>query len=132
MLKMSVLLVCLNLSLSFKALAADKLVLDLDLDQDLLSLSHNIDNFLFSPTRNYAGSEVRIINDISVYEALKNHLVASALVRIDGKVVGVATEQELLYVDSDSGRTLANSMWLIRLNEPGMQGFLAVNQIEDG
>jgi len=132
MLKMSVLIVCLNLLLSFKALAADKLVLDLDLDKDLLSLSHNIDKFLFPATRNYAGSEERIINDISVYEALKNHLVATALVRINGKVVGMATEQELLYVDRDSGRILANSMWLIRLNEPGLQGFLAVNQIEDG
>lgn len=131
MLKISVLLVCVNFILSLNALAADKLILDLDLDRDLLSLSHNIDQFLFPATRNFAESKDRIINDISVHEVLQNHLVATALVRIDGKVVGMATEQELLYLDHDSGRTLANSMWLIRLNEPGLQGFLVVNQIED-
>jgi hypothetical protein len=129
--RMSGLLVCLNVFLCLNALAADKLVLDLDLDQDLLSLSHNVDGFLFPVTRNYAESDEQVINDISVHDVLKNHLIASALVRIDGKVVGMATEQELIYVDHDSGRPLANSMWLIRLNEPGLQGFLVVNQIED-
>jgi hypothetical protein len=112
-------------------LAADKLVLDLDLDQDLISLSHHVNGFLFLPTKNYAASQDRVINDISMHEVLQNHLVATALVRIDGKVVGLATEQELLYEDPISGRKLANSMWLIRLNEPGLQGFLVVNQIED-
>ncbi len=126
-----VLLVCLNPFLCSIVLAADKLVLDLDLDEDLISLSHNIDHFLFPPTRNYAVSQELVINDMSIHEGLQNHLVATALVRMDGKVVGMATEQELLYTDPESGRKLANSMWLIRLNEPGLQGFITVNQIED-
>ena len=36
------------------AQAADKLVLDLDMDRDLISLAHNIDNFLFKPTMNFS------------------------------------------------------------------------------
>lgn len=124
-------LACLAFFFSYSVPAADKLVLNLDLDRDLMSMAHNVDNFLFSPTRNYMESGGRVINDISGIDVLKNHLVATALVRIDDKVVGMATEQELLYIDSDTGRKLANSMWLIRLNVPGLQGFLVVNQIED-
>ncbi len=125
------LLVCLNFILGPVALAADKLVLDLEMDKDLLSLSHNIDNFLFSPTKNYLEPGIQVINDLSMYDVLKNQLVATALVRINGKVVGIATEQEVLFADPESGHPLANSMWMLRLNEPGLQGFLVVNQIED-
>jgi len=130
-LKIGVLSMCLNLCLCSEVLAADKLVLDLDMDKDLLSMSHNIENFLFPATRNFSASSEHVINDISGQEVLRNHLVATATLRMDGEVVGMATEQELLYIDPDSGRKLANSMWLIRLNKPGLKGFLVVNQIED-
>ncbi len=81
--KIAVLLVCLNFILGPVALAADKLVLDLEMDRDLLSLSHNIDNFLFSPSKNYVEPDTQVINDLSMYDVLKNQLVATALVRIE-------------------------------------------------
>ena len=126
------------------AQSAERLVLDLDLDRGPMSMSHNIENFLFAPTRNYAapepdpasrreaGGRAGVVNDMTVHDALKDHLVVSALVKMDGKVVGMATEQEYFLVDPATGRRVANSMWLIRLNAPGLAGFLVINQLENG
>ena len=111
--------------------AADKLVLDLDLDADLLSLTHHVDNFLFTPTLNFSLHVAGNLSDNIKVDALKNHLVASSLVRINGEIAGVATEQELLVFDEATGRKYAESAWLITLNYPGASGFIAVKQQEE-
>lgn len=110
--------------------AEDKLVLDLDLESDLLSLSHNIDNFLFAPTRNYQGDANKDINNMK-YSSLKDHLAATALVRLRGEVVGFATEQEIVYKDEGTQLPMASSMWMFRLNYPGLTGFMVVEQREN-
>ncbi|NOX70853.1 MAG: hypothetical protein GXP15_16860 [Gammaproteobacteria bacterium] len=112
--------------------AADKLVLDLELDRSPISMSHNVDGFLFAPTRNYADGIPEVVNDMTVHDALKNHLVVTAFVKMGGNVVGIATEQEYFLIDPATEKLVANSMWLIRLNAPGLSGFLVVNQIESG
>jgi len=124
--------IVVNVLLCASAVAADRLVLDLDLDRGPLSMSHNVDGFLFAPTRNYADGDDNVVNDMTVHDALKDHLVVTAFVKIDDNVVGIATEQEYFLIDPDSGKLVANSMWLIRLNAPGLSGFLVVNQIESG
>jgi len=111
-------------------LADEKLVLEFDLENDVLSMSHNVPNFLFEPTRNYSGDSDVNINDIS-YPALANHLVVTGLVRIDNEVVGIVTEQEIIYIDAITQKPMAESMWLIRLNAPGITGFMSVLQKED-
>jgi hypothetical protein len=111
--------------------AAEKLVLDLDLDSDLVSLTYNIENFLFKPTMNFSPDLAGNLSDRLKAEPLKNHLVATALVRINGEIAGVATEQEMLTVDEASGHPIAESAWLITLNYPGASGVLAVKQQED-
>jgi hypothetical protein len=110
--------------------ADDKLILELDLEADLLSLSHNIENFLFSPTRNYQGDGNKDINNMK-YPSLKNYLAATGLVRLKGEVIGFATEQEIVYKDSETQLPMAHSMWMLTLNHPGLIGFLAVEQKED-
>jgi len=116
---------------SLPVAAADKLVLDLDLDGDLLSLSHHVDNFLFTPTMNFSLHVAGNLSDNIKVDALKNHLVASSLVRINGEIAGVATEQEVLVFDEATGRKYAESAWLIMLNYPGATGFIAVKQQEE-
>ena len=111
--------------------AADKLVLDLSLDTDVLSLSHHIDGFLFKPTLNFSANVAGDLSEKMKVDALKNHLVATALVRINGEIAGVATEQEVLVVDEQTGHQYAESAWLIMLNYPGKSGFMAVKQQED-
>jgi hypothetical protein len=111
--------------------AADRLVLDLDIDQDLVSLAHNIDGFLFNPTMNFSPDLAGNLASRFINENLKGYLSATALVRIDGKVAGFATEQEVLVSDPGSGHPVAESAWLITLNYPGATGFLAVKQTED-
>jgi hypothetical protein len=123
--------ICACLLISAQLFAADRLVLDLDLEEDLLSTSHNIDNFLFPATKNYSPFTERNLNEAFDKEILRDHLIASGLVRIDGEVVGFATEQEVVSVDSDRGIPIAHSAWLILLNKPGLTGFIAVHQTED-
>ncbi len=111
--------------------AAENLVLDLDTDVDLVSMTHNIDGFLFKPTMNFsadiAGNLSTRFND----EHLKGYLAATAVVRLNGEVAGFATEQEVLTVDAESGHPMAKSAWLITLNYPGASGVLAATQEED-
>lgn len=111
--------------------AADKLVLDLDLDRDVMSLNHHVDNFIFKPTMNFSMDVAGNLSELMKVDPLKNHLIATALVRINGAIAGVATEQEVLILDDSSGKKIAESAWLIMLNYPGKTGFLAVKQQED-
>jgi hypothetical protein len=111
--------------------AAEKLVIDLEMDSDLLSLSHNIDGFVFPSTMNFSANRGGNINDLFMDDSLKNNLAATALVRIDGEIAGYATEQESLVTDSESGHPIAESAWLITLTYPGLSGVLAVTQQED-
>ncbi len=124
-------LMVLLMTFSFNTQAADsdKLVLEVDLENDSLSLSHNIDNFFFTPTKNTGEGSDKNLNNLK-YTPLKNHLVATALVRMDGKVVGVATETEIVYLD-DPKNLRAHSMWSIKLNAPGLEGFISTEQTED-
>ncbi len=111
--------------------AADKLVLDLDMDTDLMSMSHHVDGFLFKPTMNFSANVGGNLSEIMKIDSMKNRLIATALVRINGKVAGVATEQEVLVFDDKTGKKKAESAWLIMLSYPGKSGFLAVKQQED-
>jgi hypothetical protein len=113
------------------AQAADKLVIDMDMDADLVSLAHNIDAFLFTPTMNFSADVPGNLAGRFVAEPLKNNLSATALVKINGKLAGYATEQEYLGTDPASGKLFAESAWLITLNYPGASGFIAVKQRED-
>jgi len=110
---------------------AEQLVLDLDMDDGLLYLAHNIENFLFDGTASYsediAGNLSRRIEN----ETLSNYLVATALVSLDGEVIGMATEQEYVYIDEATGTPFAQSAWLISLNHPGLSGVLALQQTEN-
>ncbi len=112
--------------------AENELVLVMDTEKDLLSLSHNIEQFLFAPTRNYPAGSKENINTMQAYPELANNLSVTGLLRIDGEVVGFATEQEVLSLDPSSQRPVADSLWVIRLNRPDLQGFIAVLQREDG
>ena len=116
---------------TFGAQAAEKLVLDLDFDSDLLSFSHNIDGLPLKATMNFSATRAGNINENFLADALKNHLAATVLVRIDGEIAGFATEQEVLVTDAVSGETVAESAWLITLNYPGASGFMAVSQHEN-
>jgi hypothetical protein len=100
------------------ASAAEKLVLELDLDRDLLSLSHNIDRFPFAPTMNFSPDVAGNLSDPVKVEALQHHLLASSLVRIDGEIAGFATEQESVQTDPATGKLYAESAWLITLHHP--------------
>ena len=111
--------------------AVEKLVLDMEADTDLVSMVHNIDGFLFKPTMNFSADIAGNLSDRFKVESLKNHLVATALVRINGELAGFATEQEMIAVNQESGHPMAESAWLITLNYPGATGFLAVKQQED-
>jgi len=113
------------------AQAAEKLVLDLEMDSDLISLTHNIDGFLFTPTMNFSANMAGNLSERFVDDSLKNHLAATALVRINDEIAGYATEQEVLVADSETGHPMAESAWLITLNYPGATGVIAVKQQED-
>lgn len=117
--------------------AADKLVLNHDLEQDLISLSHDIHNpvfdaFSISPTVNRSRLGDHDLNEAFSAGALPLHLAVTGLVRIDGEIAGFATEQEVIAVDPETGDPYAESAWLMTLNRPGLKGFLAVKQREDG
>jgi hypothetical protein len=111
--------------------AADKLVLDVDIDTDLLSLTHHIERFPFRPTLNFALDQAGNVSDRFATDVLKNHLATTVLVRIDGEVAGFATEQETVGQPSADGKLYAESAWLITLNHPRAKGMLAVRQREN-
>lgn len=125
------LMILLALSTATPAGAAETLVIDLEMDRDLISLAHNIDDFLFQPTLNFSTNVAGNRSAILGGETLKDHLAVTALVRIDGEVAGFATEQEVLLVDARTGAPYAESAWLITLERPGLRGVLAVTQRED-
>ena len=111
------------------------LILELDVDEDLISLSHAsgdaVLNAFFPPTENRSPFYDRDLNKAFVGEGLAHELTVTSLVRIDGDVVGFATEQESISVDAETGELVAESAWLIRLVRPGLRGFLAVAQREN-
>ena len=109
---------------------AEKLVLELNMDHDLLSLVHHIDGFPFTPTMNFSTDVAGNLSERMKTASLQHHLIASALVRIDGQVAGFATEQEAVLTDPTTGKLYAESAWLITLNHPRASGFLAVKQRE--
>ena len=113
------------------ALAAEPLVLDLDSDRDMVSLLHHVDGFLFAPTMNFSADVAGELGRRFRVDPLRNHLSATALVRIGDEVAGFATEQEVLSVDPATGARRAESAWLIQLTVPGNRGFLAVTQVEN-
>lgn len=103
----------------------DHLVLVVD---RLLSLSHNVPGFQAPITENHLPGSDENIN-VMDYPSLDGHLTTTALVSLNGDIVGIATETEIIYGEGKDKR--ANSMWLVRLNTPELTGFLAVEQIED-
>lgn len=127
---MAIALVCF-VFLPVAVKADDKVVLDLDLDEGLLSLTHHIENFLFEKTASYSKHLAGDLNERIKTDTLKDHLVATGLVKIDGEVVGLATEQEYVYLDKATGIPYAKSAWLVTLNHPEMKGVFAVEQIEN-
>ncbi|MCG8325498.1 MAG: hypothetical protein MI673_08275 [Thiotrichales bacterium] len=131
MLKSLLIFPVLNLFVCSVVSAADKLVLVVELEEDLLSMSHNIDEFLFAPTRNYLENGERNINDMGSFPALKDQLAATALVRLDNEIIGFATEHEIIRKDPATQHPVADSMWIFRLHHPGLTGFMAVQQKED-
>ncbi|RDI74376.1 hypothetical protein Gocc_1952 [Gaiella occulta] len=115
-------------------MAAD-LILELDVDQDLISLSHASDdavlNAFFPPTENRSPFYDRDLNRAFVGAGLSQDLAVTSLVRLDGEVVGFATEQESISVAAETGELVAESAWLLRLVRAGLRGFLAVAQREN-
>lgn len=111
------------------------LILELDADRDMISLSHAsadaVLNAFFPPTENRSPFYDRDLNTAFSVEGLVQELAVTALVRIDGEVVGLATEQETISVDPETGDLVAESAWLMRLTRPGLRGFLAVAQREN-
>ena len=84
------------------ASAAEKLVLEMNMDADLLSLSHNIDKFPFAPSMNFSPDVAGNLSDRMKVPSLQHHLVASALVRL-------CTEQESVQTDPATGKLYAES-----------------------
>ncbi|MFO1295051.1 MAG: hypothetical protein U1F25_00195 [Rubrivivax sp.] len=125
------LVLCAAMCCGPTARAADTLVIDMNMDDDLVSLAHAIDGFLFAPTMNFSpdlpGNLVRRFDA----PVLKNHLSVTGLVTIDGKVAGFATEQEHVMTDPANGQPVAESSWLITLTLPGRSGVIAVAQREN-
>jgi hypothetical protein len=123
--------VVIGLTLGAPSFAAEKLVLDIGFEGGLLSLSHNIDGFLFTPTRNYTHDGEVNLNEQVLTERLRDQLTVTALVRINGEVAGFATEHETVRTNPDDGKPYAESGWFFLLRYPGLNGFLAVSQRED-
>lgn len=111
--------------------AVEPLVLELEMDRDLISLTHHIDGFPFAPTMNFSPDVAGDLAQRFRIDTLHHHLAATALVRIDGEVAGFATEQESVQNDPDTGLPYAESAWLITLTHPRASGVIAVAQRED-
>ncbi len=111
--------------------AAEKLVLEMHMDADLLTLTHHIDGFPFTPTMNFSPDLAGNLSDRIRIDSLKSHLSVTTLVRINGEVAGFATEQEIVLTDPETGKPYAESAWLFTLHHPAVSGFLAVKQREN-
>ena len=111
--------------------SAEQIVLDLDMDDGLLYMAHHIENFLFDGTASYSEDVAGNLSARIQTDTLKDHLVATALVTLDGEVVGMATEQESIYLDAATNTPYARSAWLVSLNHPEMSGIFAVEQTEN-
>ena len=111
--------------------AAEKLVLEMNMDADLLTLTHHIDGFPFTPTMNFSPDLAGNLSGRIKVDSLKAHLAVTTLVRIDGEIAGFATEQEIVLTDPETGKPYAESAWLFTLNHPRASGFLAVKQREN-
>ncbi|MBI1732035.1 MAG: hypothetical protein HYR49_04615 [Gammaproteobacteria bacterium] len=111
--------------------AAEKLVLEMNMDEDLLSLTHHIEGFPFKPTLNFSTDLAGNLSERIKVDPLKSHLAVTILVRIDGEVAGFATEQEAVLTDPATGALYAESAWLFTLQHPRASGFLAVKQREN-
>lgn len=122
------LLTCTSLA---PAGAAEPLVLEMNMDEDLLTLTHHIDDFPFKSTMNFSPDLAGNLSERIKVDSLKAHLAVTTLVRINGEVAGFATEQELVQVDKETGKLYAESAWLFTLNHPRASGFLAVKQREN-
>ena len=107
------------------------LVLELDADRDQLSLIHDVPGMPFAETMNFSPDLAGNLSDRFHHPNLKNHLVISALVYLDGEVAGFATEQEIVTGAKDSDKPSAESAWLITLNHKSHRGVVAVAQSED-
>jgi hypothetical protein len=124
-------LILLLLGASAAANAAEKLVLEMNMDDDLLSLTHHIDNFPFRQTMNFSPDLAGNLNERMKVDSQRAHLAVTVLVRIDGEIAGFATEQETVRADPATGKPYAESAWLFTLNHPRASGFLAVKQREN-
>ena len=62
------------------ASAAEKLVIELNLDSDLLSLVHQVDKLPFPPTMNFSPHVAGNLSERMKVSALQNQLILSALV----------------------------------------------------
>ena len=113
------------------AIAKEPLVLDIDMSTDMLSLADNIQNFFFDRTMSFSDMQAGDLNRRMLVDPLRDHLVVTFLVRIDGEVAGIATEQEIVSIDPESGEPVARSSWLFTLNHPKAKGVLAVAQEEN-
>jgi hypothetical protein len=113
------------------AAADDRLVLDVDADRDLLSLTHNIDPFPFRPTMNFSPDLAGDLAGRMRVPELEHMLAVTVTVRIDGEIAGLATEQEIVVPDPAGGKPSVQSAWLIMLRHPKANGFLAVAQREN-
>lgn len=113
------------------AIAREPLVLDIDMSTDMLSLADNIQNFFFDRTMSFSDMQAGDLNRRMLVDPLRDHLVVTFLVRIDGEVAGIATEQEIVSIDPESGEPVARSSWLFTLNHPKAKGVLAVTQEEN-
>ena len=111
--------------------AAEKLVLEMNMDEDLLTITHNIDPFPFKSTMNFSPDLAGNLSDRIKIDSLKSHLSVTTLVRINGEVAGFATEQETVLTDPETGKPYAESAWLFTLHHPKVSGFLAVKQREN-
>ena len=111
--------------------AAEKLVMEMNMDEDLLTLTHNIDPFPFRQTMNFSPDLAGNLSDRIKVDSLKSHLAVTTLVRINGEIAGFATEQETVLTDPKTGAPYAESAWLFTLHHPRVSGFLAVKQREN-
>lgn len=127
--KSKLLTLLVSVGIPMMSFAQEELVLDFESDIDsLMFLSHNIDGFPFPPTASYSDNEEgNMAERMGEAEALERHLTVTGLIKIDGEVVGIGTEHEL--VGEPGG---ARSAWLFILNHPEWKGTFAVEQVEGG
>lgn len=123
-------LISISMLGSMFAVAQEDETLQVWLTQEgMLSSSNNIDNFMVPNTiHTFPGSDRNMNN--TDYEGMENSVILTALAYIDGEVAGFAVEAEYIY--DFAARSEADTVWLVRLNKEGYQGFIMVEQVEGG